>query len=109
MTRGAGRVGIAQNGEACHARNRLLEKLDAFPVEFGGDDRQSGQIPTRMRKTRDEARRDRIPDHLPGAFPVVVDVIVWTRGEMEERLAQHDRLACTILAEGEALFERGAP
>ena len=53
--------------------------------------------------------RDRIPDHLPGAFPVGVDVIVWTRGEMEERLAQHDRLACTILAEGEALFERGAP
>ena len=53
--------------------------------------------------------RDRIPDHLPSAFPVGVDVIVWTREEMEERLAQHDRMARTILAEGEALFERGVP
>jgi hypothetical protein len=41
-----------------------------------------------------------------GGFPVGVDVIVWTRAEMEERLARHDRLAHTILAEGEALFER---
>ncbi len=54
------------------------------------------------------APRDRIPDHLPGAFPVGVDVIVWTREEREERLARHDRLARTILAEGELLFERGA-
>jgi predicted nucleotidyltransferase len=51
--------------------------------------------------------RDRLPDHLPGAFPIGVDVIVWTRAEMEERLARGDRLARTILAEGEALFERG--
>jgi HEPN domain-containing protein len=50
--------------------------------------------------------RDRIPDHLPGAFPVGVDVIVWTREEMEERLARHDRLARTVLGEGELLFER---
>lgn len=50
--------------------------------------------------------RDRIPDHLPSAFPVGVDVIVWTRAEMEERLARHDRLARTILDEGEALLER---
>jgi predicted nucleotidyltransferase len=52
--------------------------------------------------------RDRIPDHLPGGFPVGVDVIVWTRAEMEERLARHDRLARTILAEGETLFDRGS-
>jgi predicted nucleotidyltransferase len=52
--------------------------------------------------------RDRIPDHLPGGFPVGVDVIVWTRAEMEERIAQGDRLAGTILAEGEGLFVRGA-
>ena len=52
--------------------------------------------------------RDRIPDHLPGGFPVGVDVIVWTQAEMEERLARHDRLARTILTEGEALFDRGS-
>jgi predicted nucleotidyltransferase len=52
--------------------------------------------------------RDRIPDHLPGGFPVGVDVVVWTRAEMEERLARHDRLARTILAEGELLFDRGS-
>jgi predicted nucleotidyltransferase len=51
--------------------------------------------------------RDRLPDHLPGAFPVGVDVIVWTRAEMEERLARRDRLARAVLAEGETLFERG--
>jgi predicted nucleotidyltransferase len=50
--------------------------------------------------------RERIPDHLPGAFPAGVDVIVWTREEMEQRLAQHDRLARTVLAEGEVLFQR---
>jgi predicted nucleotidyltransferase len=52
--------------------------------------------------------RDRIPDHLPGGFPVGVDVIVWTRAEMEERLARRDRLARTILTEGEVLFDRGS-
>jgi predicted nucleotidyltransferase len=51
--------------------------------------------------------RDRLPDHLPGAFPVGVDVIVWTRAEMEERLARRDRLARAVLAEGETLFKRG--
>jgi predicted nucleotidyltransferase len=49
--------------------------------------------------------RDRIPDHLPAGFPVGVDVIVWTRAEMEERLARRDRMARTILAEGEVLLD----
>jgi len=52
--------------------------------------------------------RERLPDHLPGAFPVGVDVIVWTRGELKERLAQRDRLARAILAEGEVMFERSS-
>ena len=50
--------------------------------------------------------RERIPDYLPHAFPVGVDVLVWTVGELEERLAREDRMARTILAEGEALLDR---
>lgn len=29
--------------------------------------------------------RDRVPDYLPGAFPVGVDLFPFTRGEVEER------------------------
>jgi 5-formyltetrahydrofolate cyclo-ligase len=49
---------------------------------------------------------ERIPDYLPGAFPVGVDVIPWTRTELEARLARGDRLARTILAEGQVLLDR---
>jgi hypothetical protein len=50
--------------------------------------------------------RERIPDYLPDAFPVGVDVIPWTRAELEARLARGDRLARTILAEGKVLLDR---
>lgn len=50
--------------------------------------------------------RDRIPDYLPGVFPVGVDVLVWTRAEWEERLAQDDRLARQIAAQGRILLTK---
>ena len=50
--------------------------------------------------------RDRIPDYLPGRFPIGVDVLVWTRAEWEEHLAQGDRLARQIAAQGRILWTR---
>jgi len=50
--------------------------------------------------------RDRIPDFLPGAFPIGVDVLVWTRAEWEERLAQDDRLARQIATQGQILLTK---
>lgn len=57
---------------------------------------------------RDDPRppRERIVDYLPERFPVGVDVVPWTEAELNERLATGDRMARTILAEGEALFDR---
>ena len=57
---------------------------------------------------RDDPRppRERIVDHLPERFPVGVDVVPWTEAELNERLARGDRMAHTILAEGEALLDR---
>jgi predicted nucleotidyltransferase len=49
--------------------------------------------------------RDRIPDYLPDAFPVGVDIIPWTLGELEERLARGDRLARLITSEGQILLD----
>ena len=44
---------------------------------------------------------------LRSALPALgVDVIPWTRAELEQRLAQGDRLARAIVAEGELLFDR---
>jgi len=56
--------------------------------------------------TDERPPRDRIPDYLPDAFPVGVDVIPWTRSELAARLAQGDRLARTVLTEGEILLDR---
>jgi len=50
--------------------------------------------------------RDRIPDFLPGAFPIGVDVLVWTRAEWEGRLAQGDRLARQIATQGQRLLTK---
>ncbi|MGH7335670.1 MAG: nucleotidyltransferase domain-containing protein [Candidatus Rokuibacteriota bacterium] len=50
--------------------------------------------------------RERIGDYLPESFPVGVDVVLWTAAELDERLATGDRMAHTILAEGEALLDR---
>jgi len=50
--------------------------------------------------------RDRIPDYLPGVFPVGVDVLVWTRAEWEERLARGDRLARQIATQGRMLVTK---
>jgi len=50
--------------------------------------------------------RERIGDYLPQGFPVGVDVIPWTEAELDTRLAAGDRMAHTILAEGEALLDR---
>lgn len=50
--------------------------------------------------------RDRIPDYLPDRFPVGVDVVPWTLAEFRERLSRGDRLARTIVAEGELLLDR---
>lgn len=57
---------------------------------------------------RDDLRppRERIVDYLLERFPVGVDVVPWTEAELNERLATGDRMARTILAEGEALFDR---
>jgi predicted nucleotidyltransferase len=57
---------------------------------------------------RDDSRppRERIVDYLPERFPVGVDVVPWTEAELDERLARGDRMAHTILAEGEALLDR---
>lgn len=56
----------------------------------------------------DRPPRERILDYQPDAFPVGVEVIPWTRAEFEERLARKDRLATTVLAEGQMLLNRGA-
>jgi predicted nucleotidyltransferase len=50
--------------------------------------------------------RERIVDYLPQGFPVGIDVVPWTQAELDERLAAGDRMAHTILAEGEPLFDR---
>ena len=50
--------------------------------------------------------RDRIPDYLPHEFSVGVDVIPWTRAELEDRVARGDRFALAILKEGEVLLDR---
>jgi predicted nucleotidyltransferase len=52
--------------------------------------------------------RDRIPDYLPGAFPIGVDVLVWTRAEWEERLAEGDRLARQVATQGRMLLTKPA-
>lgn len=48
--------------------------------------------------------RDRIQDYLPGAFPIGVDVLVWTRAEWQERLGRGDRLARQIATQGRLLL-----
>ena len=57
---------------------------------------------------RDDPRppRERIVDYLPERFPVGVDIVPWTEAELNERLARGDRMAHTILTEGEALLDR---
>jgi predicted nucleotidyltransferase len=57
---------------------------------------------------RDDPRppRERIVDYLPERFPIGVDFVPWTEAELDERLARGDRMAHTILAEGEALLDR---
>jgi len=53
---------MPHHGESSHLWYCLLEKLDAFPVQFARDDREPGQIPTRMRKACREPCRDGITD-----------------------------------------------
>ena len=57
---------------------------------------------------RDDPRppRERIVDYLPERFPVGVDIVPWTEAELNERLARGDRMAHTILTEGEALLDQ---
>lgn len=50
---------------------------------------------------------DRIPDFMPDAFPVGVDVLPWTLAELKDRVAEGDRFAMTILREGRVLLDRG--
>ena len=52
--------------------------------------------------------RERIADYLPGAFPVGVDVLVWTCAEWEARLACGDRLAQLIATKGDLLLVKTA-
>jgi predicted nucleotidyltransferase len=55
----------------------------------------------------DERRfMDRIPEFLPDSFPVGVDVLPWTLAELEDRVAEGDRFAVTILRDGRILLDR---
>ncbi len=55
----------------------------------------------------DERRfMDRIPDFLPDSFPIGVDVLPWTLAELEDRVAEGDRFAMTILRDGRVLLDR---
>jgi hypothetical protein len=53
---------VFEDGEASHARNRLLEELDALWVEIAGDDRHAGEVPPWARQARDKSLRDGIAD-----------------------------------------------
>jgi predicted nucleotidyltransferase len=56
---------------------------------------------------RDERRaHERIPDLLPGGFPVGIDILPWTRPEFEDRLSRRERLVMLILKEGRILLDR---
>lgn len=49
---------------------------------------------------------DRIEDFQPDGFPIGVDVIPWTLAELEDRVAEGDRFAMTILRHGRILPDR---
>ena len=102
------RAGLRTTVETRYLPNSNVLAVVLFGSFARGDAVPGSDIDLLIVLERDARKcRDRIPDYLPHESLVGIDVIPWTRAELEGRLARGDRFARTILEEGAVLLDRG--
>ncbi len=89
------------------ARHPELERAVVFGSFARGDAVPSSDVDLLLVLDRSELSfLHRIPIYMPSRFPVGVDVFPYTRGELEDMLAEGNGFVASALEEGTELYRR---